>query len=379
MFVIADKIQVGLYFGEVGSETEFPLQDSFLSLQISTQVGFYVPTCRLILADRSQFLKTTGLAADGTRFRLRIATSTGFTNGSDYPFRVFAPQQAQGNEAQGYAIDGYYDCAKFFGSTVSRPYQGTSVEVLKTMAGECGLNTLTVAATADNQVWHTRNQRYAKALWDIGAKGYVDTTSCMRQIVDDAGVFRYLNVSDLKPKTGSPEFVFAGTKASDFRIFGSESVSTSGIDNYTTGYGHRLLQPRVVGDDHNLTTVEVKSDKPLLMNQIVKTGMGTQIRRSFEPVDAGNVNENYAQAVYQNERIANTWSAGSRLMVGNRTQLQCLDPVMVQYQAPGGTTPDQYRSGPHLITAKTIYITNGNYYEVHKVMRNNLNAEPGKA
>jgi len=42
---------------------------------------------------------------------------------------------------------------------------------------------------------------------------------------------------------------------------------------------------------------------------------------------------------------------------------------------PGAIRKEGFHSGPHIVCAKTIYITGGNYYEVLEVRRNSTNLQ----
>lgn len=382
MFAIKDTLQVGLYIGEADSEVEFDLRENFVSFQLTSSISLFTPIFRLIVQDQRKVLKDSAALFDGARLRVRLATGQNFQNVWDYPLRIFHVERAPGKTGWMYAVDGYYDSPMYMSSTTSSPIRGKSSDVMASIASSCGINrTMLAPSTDDAQVWHPHNTRWAKFARDVAEHGYISSTSCMRLGMDDMGALRYVDVASLKPSSGSPPFVYAQKPDTSYRIWDSRLIVNSGINNLDSGYGHQMMQSRVHKDDAKVNTADIKSDSPLVMNATLKDQLSTNPKRSFLPIDAGNVSDNFAQARYQNERIGRTFSAGCMVMVKDRTGYQIMDCAQVEYRDPGvpNETQDNYYTGPHVITDKTLFVAQGSYYEVFRFMRNNINASPGSA
>jgi hypothetical protein len=104
------------------------------------------------------------------------------------------------------------------------------------------------------------------------------------------------------------------------------------------------------------------------VQQLVK-----QSRVSFEPLNAGNVHDNYERALYQNRRVSNLFSSGIEVSTAERTNIQLLDTVQVSID-----TPDQYMkvySGTYRVASRVVYVVGNNYSEKFELFRRTLNAE----
>lgn len=382
MFSIQDQIQVGVYIGESDAEAEFDLRENFVSFQFTSSLSLLAPVARLIVQDTRKVLKDSAALFDGSRIRVRVATGTNFENAQDYPIRIFHVEKPAGGSSAIFLIDGYYDMSTYMSAVTSAPIRGRSVDVMASIASSCGIqNTMLAPATDDVQVWHPNNTRWAKFARDVAQHGYVSDTSCMRLGVDDLGTLRYLDVMDQKPQTGSTGFIFGQDPTKGFRIWESQMIMNSGMNNLDSGYGHIMSQSRVHAADVGISSADIRSNTPLVMNQTLKDQLSQVAKRSFMPIDAGNVNDNFAKARYQNDRIGKTFSAGCLVKTHSRTGYQIMDSAPVEYRDSGipGETEDNYYTGDHVITDKTIFVRGAAYHEVFRFMRNNINTTPGGA
>jgi hypothetical protein len=84
-------------------------------------------------------------------------------------------------------------------------------------------------------------------------------------------------------------------------------------------------------------------------------------------LDCGNVHDNWHRAQYQNTRAKQTYSMAVSLLTQQMTtDLDLFDPFLYTPMLPGTDgkiTPDERNKAVFIVTAKSIKVAGGNYFE----------------
>jgi hypothetical protein len=254
----------------------------------------------------------------------------------------------------------------------------TSSEALAAIAKDCGM-AYSGAATNDRQVWLPLADQNATFARRIGARGFVDSRSCMAMGVTLGGELRYVNLNGMDLNTKGYEFCHGtqqGIWVTDWRI-----RSNSGAANQSGGYATT---------DHQFSTVEGKSNTQnkvqlqrksniLNLNLEAKAAAGDG-KILMRPIDAGNNHPAAQSALYQNKRILQLLSTSTSIVTPYDPNVDLLEPVLfsnfIANKQSGNIALDAKTSGIFIVAGKAIHIGSDMMYnERYQFIREGQNMD----
>lgn len=370
------EIKTGVLLGVSINGQDYPLEkNAFKKLTLVSNKRMNVATCELVFGDLSGKINKEITLADGVPLEIKVGRS--IEKYDVYKMRVYSYKRDPSRTTPTYTVLGYYDAPKWFMESWKVPIEATSSAAIAEVASACGL-TPEVDATNDDMIWLPGNSRSCMFARHIGEHGFLSATSAMSMGMTLGGILKYKNLSDL-PDSGP---VFApGNMPNTANVVDSKYLTGSGYGNNIGGYTHKV-QPQILALE--LDPVEelslVRKTQYLQQNAEVK-GMIAKGRIDFGSVDSGNVHPFWDQARYQNIRTAMMYSMGVELMINQRTPMDydLFSPFIYEaYEPPSmgeSEIADQFRS-VYYVTAKAVYITEGNYFEKFQGYSNGINADP---
>jgi hypothetical protein len=323
---------------------------------------------------------------DGTPIVLRIGTSS--ARSSLYNFRAFRPKSVPSESGQSVILSMYADHPEYWTSRTTKPFEGSSSDLLKHIANLCGL-AAAVDATSDAQVWLPMNRRYCEFAQAGALAGYVNATSCMQYGLRLDRLLTYKNVDAIDYGAGNVSMFQTGLYGDpQYRIWpclGYKPSSTSGYANNTQGYAHTQVSSSVVSASQVYKEVtKTRANDNMYVNSTLSSTLKNKGKATISPVDAGNTHLNYQRALYQNARSAALNSGKLELVTNQVTGIDLLDPVITQLVGLNSTNTSDVNSekdvdGSYYVGAKTVYVDmRAVYYERFTLLRDghNTNLNP---
>ncbi len=366
MLRIKDRVELQLIFN--GKEFPFDRVNSLDFLHMSCSTRLSIPMIHVRVKDAAEWFSKNQDLVDGAPIVVTIIVQG---QSRTFRFRLNKFKELLSGDGVTYDIDGYYNAPGYWLASTSEGFTGSSDTVLKEIATRTGIGEYVGTPTADSQLWQTTNKKYHEFARHIAGHGYVNDTSCMQLAYDLSNTLIYKNVGERTASTST--FLASKYKqntytATDFRV-----TSNSGIYNAVSGYAEevRFTDP-VKGVQGLLDKVQSnKLSMKMMMNDAIYKGVD-QARVRFRPIGAGNVNESYEKAEYQNRRLANLFSFGAEIVTPDVTTTKLLDFIEYEVAVPENGTVNAY-SGTYLVTSRAIMIQGINYFEKFEVVRQGLN------
>lgn len=374
------EIQTGVFIGIKFNNIEYNLeQAAFSKLIIVSNKRTYIPSFQLDIYDIRGTLDTNTLV-DGTLVTIHVGRSA--SHFDTYEFRLYKLVKNPSPSTPSYTLLGYLNFPKWFMQTLTAPINGTSSDVLKQLAEMSGLKH-ELDMTSDSMTWLPTNKTICAFARYVGWRGYIDERSSMSLGLTLDGCLRYKNLT-LLPKDGQL-FTFGGAPNA-ITVLDARAINNSGQANLTGGYNHATLPQTVeaVSDRKTRDKVDVKRQgQSLQINKSLKNSV-EKGRVDVGLVNGGNTHANWEHALYQNLRIAGTYTNGVELLIDTMTDksLDVLSTILYEaYQQPstGLNTIDQKQRGSFVVTAKVIYIDQGNYFQKFQAYSNAINADTSKS
>lgn len=359
---------------------EIPLEHmGFDALQMHSNVMFYQPVGRIVIADRIKWFDANPIG-DGAKVDIFVGTNEVVTEANLYRFRLFRYSVTKVNNVNYYTLFLAFNCPRYFNENVTGAITGSSYDALQGIAKTIGVK-FKGDPTSDSQIWIGQGKKRCVFARDIALHGWSGTTSCMSLGMTLLGEMRYVDISAIKARDTENYFVMgAGDNESVFRVLGRKELSKAGLVNNMVGYKMETVEQSPDGNtNHNSVTVTMNSAPTLSVNKTLNDQLeGSRV--AFTPISAGNTHPNFYKAKHNNRRLRAMYSYGSHIATDGLTGLDLFDPVKFLFydNTTSDTLLNQAVSGTYIITAKTIFATKeGRYFEKLEIVRQGVNYYSG--
>lgn len=382
------EIATGVLAGLQVNGADFPLENGgFRSIQLVSNSRLQTMSAQIVVADIAKRFDTSNTIGDGTPITLQLGKST--TTYDTFNMRVFSAPSNPSNGSMIYTITAYWDSYQWFMQTANNSITGPSSQAIAQIAQACGLQSV-VDPTADSQIWRPANKRNCAFARDIANHGFSGDNGMMMLGMAMNGQVRYRDLSRIQTTNAMPTFLHTdnlrtqqGTPA--YQVDDHQFMDVSGFKNARGGYQSQLIEQSVLNAASTVhTNVNVRRLTQLFninkgIHSAIKGG-----RVEIGLVDCGNTHENYYRAKYQNERARQTFSTGVTLMTRQMTTsaLDLFDPFLytpVQPGSDGQINPDDRNKAVYIVTAKSIMVSGGNYFEKIEGMSQGPSIDPSNS
>lgn len=351
---------------------------SITELHIIEKYEYAVPMLIIRIQDESNSIGNNIILNDGSLLTLT------WGQGSDvktHNFRVAVYKVNAAANCYYYDITAWYESIKWFIDCNNKSYVGTSAEVIKKLAEECGM-VAECDPTNDKQTWLGGNDPTYVFARKIAAKGYGGADSLMGMTFCLGGAIRYRDMNkldDTGPLVGFAHglgvpttLTITGFKVKTLPLTTARVHLKSGVYNLIHGYKGVMHDPNIdtPSKRSTLDTAPIKArSNAISVNPDVRNQVTTP-RLQTGNVKTDNTHENYNGADYANNR-GNYILRNARLEFTTNylTNLGVFDPIVVRLSGTniGVTGSDENKSnmfdGPYIVFCRTIYISGTTYAE----------------
>jgi hypothetical protein len=371
MLNIQDKVFVSISI----DDQEVPYSN-LMTIDLTEGNAALMPALKIVMSDPASVYKTGDHAlTDGNKISIVIAKSINDNKVAVRKYRLFAHKASDNPLNPVMTLVGILDAPKFTTSSVIEAYEGTSDDVLRTVAANggltySGLKEFNGVTAGDSQVWRNVGKNRAVFVQEIARRGWVNNRSGMMCCPTSYGELRYRNLMDvINSKLDKVKFALLHNALNSdtdknrkcYVVRQAKDHSAAGIMASWTNYGSTRTQPTLDGDGKSLTSMEVKLPGSFLAINKEISDMVGRARRDIAPVDRGNVHEKHEEAVYQNIKALALFSQKMSLLTEEVTELQLLDPVIYRQEDADFTKPVS-NSDIYIVVGKTIVIRAGAFY-----------------
>lgn len=372
----AGGVQNQGYFGIlIDGKTPPPTPNLVRSVQVFENT-FAVPAALLVLADRTNILRSTHAIVDGTKITLTMGPSSDAA--STFTFSVFAAREYDEGGVHMMSVLCALDAPTFLFDSRSFAIKGTSLDALRQV---CSIGGLTLDAgdlqPKDIMSWTAAAVSPKKFAFDIMQHMWISEEALPKIFItaDKRMVVRDLNALFDKDPVAYFNFNHPDTGLSPtYRAHEFRPKSLSGIFNGMSNYGEKLLWADAKGKTNELSTVTVKGRDPLNINSDTR-GDITATRKAYaRPTNDINIHDKYMQAYYSNKRQSMTYTETARVLVlGGVPGVDIFDVVQVDAGLISGSNDvktDEKVSGKWVVIGRTRVYSSMMYSEALLLARN---------
>ncbi len=365
-YSVQGKLEVSIFINDV----EFPLDtmNTLNFMKITWWTRGILPMCHFGIFDARHSLDKIELQ-DG--IPLRIVIKPLGAKSVVYNFRKFDHKKNFNGTGFEYEVDGYLDFPLYWSGTSSAGIRGTSSDALSQIASQCGLS-YTGTSTNDSQLWIPRNRTFGEFANEIKRRGYATANSYMELGVNPDGTMKYVDVQNLPAPTVTVvlgQYLQGAITAADYTPH-----AASGLPNKMTGYQNTRYDQSIVGtalSTANSSITFTPDSKSPLFNTVVQKAVARGYQ-SYGGLDVGNVHENYEAAIYQNRRLANTYSLSVEFTIQTPTALKLFDTFTFSVDQEVNKQDAAY-AGTYIVAGKVLAITGAQYAEKILGVRQGVN------
>lgn len=358
---IAGRISLKVYFNNVELLIGYGTGITINKIHMVCSTRIHVPMIHMSITDNLDFLVNNKLLFDNCLITVIIGDQSAQSTTYEFRLNSFTNPNSVVSDSRIIELDGYLNLVKYWQSTSSESFTGTSSALLSNIASKCSLNYIG-DNTSDSQTWFPRNMPFYEWARSSSERGFKSQTSCMQLGIDISKTMIYTdiasrenpvrNISIGKPKPG---FLYA---------MDASPSSSPGAKNNLSGYSSSLIEQDLMTTEkvtvEGIKLLKGSERRSLTINTSVKelAGMG---RVRFSPIDPGNVHPKYEQAMYQNRRIANLYVNKLEVIVNEPSKLKLLDSVTVHLD-------NEHRNidklgGNYRLTSRVVYFNGIDYME----------------
>lgn len=337
---------------------------------------FAVPACLLVLADRTNILRSSHAIVDGTKVTITMGPSV--ENNTTLTFSVFAVREYDEGGFHMMNVLCALDAPKFLYDSRSFALKTTSLEALNTVAQSSGL-TLDAGdmQTKDIMSWVSAACSPKKFASEIEQHIWISEEAAPKMIItaDKRMIVRDLNAQFDKDPVAYWTFNHPPTgKTPEFNVHEFRPKSLSGIFNGMSNYGDKLLWADSKGAVNEISTVTVKGKDPLNINSDTRGDIVGARKAYARPSNDINLHDKYMQAFYSNKRQAMTYTETARaLIMGGCPNVDLFDIVEVtagMVSANRELLTDEKLSGKWIVIGRTRVYAGHMYSEAFLLARN---------
>lgn len=333
--------------------------------------GAYAPTMRLEADDPSSLLSTSRALSEGNTIEVFLAKKPGARNSVARKYRIFGPTRDNNSYNPNLRIIGVLDSPKYFTASARESFTGTSDQVLKQVAGICGLKyagPVNGRTLNDRQIWLDVCTTRARFIYETTRHGYMDDRSCMESIVTSTHDLLYRNLID---EINTPLqkikvlFEHSSHPSTDGRTHfiakEARDRSSAGVMSHWVNYGSTRCNNNIDGYQKDRAAVDVRAPSAYLaINQEV-SDMIKRTRFDYAEIDCTNTHKEYQNALYQNKKLLALFTETMSILVNEVTDVKLLDPVIYR-QADADPNVKVRNEDVYLVVGKTIVVRGGIHY-----------------
>lgn len=366
-YVLQNKLEVSIFF----EDFEYPLEEiNILNyLVLIENATNLVPTINLGLIDQSLVLQKVNVLQDATKIRVNIRSHNG--EEQEYNFRLFSYTVNKSPEGDHYDIHGYFDNVQYWLGRQVKGISDTSNNVISNIAQQCGLD-FEGDITTDKQLWLPINRTNAAFVKYVAKSGWRNDSSYMVSGLTLKGKLLYKDIT--RARQPKAHFHRGDLQKGLVPVIQHEPSVKSGINNTSEGYRAKRIPQGVNSSNKEIDKLQFTPDSsnPLLNTEVRKQIAGNV---SHGNICFGNNHKAREKAIYQNQRYANLYSYGDSLLIPIPLDVSIFDNIEFTSVNQVDSKEDVGNSGNLIITAKTIYIAGGEYYEKYVGVRHGTNQD----
>lgn len=350
---------------------------NFLHMSASSKIG--VPMIHLSLDDAVDFLADQALLGDGVPISVILSNNTSGSRPTTYNFRLHTFSKKNSSPGTQYEMDGYLDVPKYWLQSSIALKKGTSSQVLKKIAEDCGL-TFDGAATNDLMIHYPANRKNHIWARDIAGTSWASDSQSMNLAIDFGKQMRFKDITDLADVNHRASFM--EPKNGYIMVTDFKPASDSGMNNARHNYSSAIVR-QYAGYNNMVSTIPIRplgSEVSFSRN----TTLGSSITRGniqFAPIefgdaytgrkDGGNVHANYHKAKYSNARHNATFSQPCYIVTPEVTNVKIFDNLSLSFNAQDAASSlyQKMYSGTFKVVSRTVYVHANNYYEKLELVR----------
>jgi hypothetical protein len=371
------EIKTGVLLGVHINGNEYKLESNgFKKLTLVSNKRMSVPTFEFVFADLTDKINKEITLADGVPIEFHVGRSV--DKFDVYKMRVYNYKRDPHQTIPFYTVYGYLDVPKWFLQSWKLAIEDVGSAVIEAVAGECGLEP-EVDATNDFMIWLPNRRRACMFAKHIAEHAYLDDSSAF---VMGVTLDKKLKLKNLTTLPSSGETFAPGNQPNTANVVDNRYLTGSGYGNSIGGYAHKVWPQLLTMEAEPIEELALtRKTQHLQLNVELKDMLTDNGRLDFGPINAGNVHIFWDQARYQNYRTAMMYGMGVELLIDQRTPFDydLFTPFNYEAYDPPSTgeaqIADQFRS-LYYVTAKAVYITEGNYYEKFQGYSTGNNADP---
>jgi hypothetical protein len=386
---VAGKV-IGHYGIELRiNETFFPVTPSILTgLRISSNIHTIVPTLQFTSSDLMSVLtnQVDGVSEEGEKTigggaKIQIGLSDGSFDPELVNFRVMSiPNIGPAPRYANISIVAHLDAMKWWRGICRGAFKGTSNDVIKRLASECDLGYYGPHPFGDAMTWMPSNQNYSNFANKIAKHAWSDDSSCPMLALDTDMIVRFVDlnrVASEKP-VATAKYLKPLESLTDFEVIHCSIRAPSGIANMTGGFKGTAVEETLKGEiiEHS-DAQAVRQGQYLEIPQSIAADVG-EVRSKMVGLNAGNIHKNYNRAEYQNYRLSSTYAIHADIYTHTVTNLGLLETIDLDVADQTDGSDQRNYSGTYFVSAKTIGINGGRYFEKLRLTTNSRGLSPAR-
>jgi hypothetical protein len=371
------------------NDAYFPVTPSVLSgLRIISNIHTPMPTVQFessdlfsLLTNQVDGFSEEGEGTLGDGVKISIGLSDGRFDPELLNFRVMSvPKISPDAKYQKVSVVGFLDAIKWWRGIYRGAYTGTSTDIMKRIAVDCGLGFYGPHTFGDSMTWIPANQNYSAFAHKIATHAWSDDSSCPLTALDTDAILRYVDLNRLVSETpvATAKYLKPVEQGTDFRVLHCVIRSPSGVANMTGGYKGVSLEQNFKGvvTEHGEVQI-VRQGNYLDSSKSLSEEVGP-VRSKLVPLDAGNIHKNYYRAEHQNKRLSAYFSLHAEIYTDTVTNLGLLETITLDMADQKDGADNRNYSGVYFVSAKVVGINAGRYFEKLRLTTNSRGLNPAK-
>jgi hypothetical protein len=370
MLIVKDNLVLDILINKVPLPTANGI---FKSLFLVEGNGFPAPSLEMSLFDKQGILAHELALSEGNEIAILVGKSENDPRLFYRQYRYFTSRQEISTSGPILKIIGIYDAPLFFTSSQRESYEGTTSQVMKTLAAKSGLSysgpeEFNGKHTNDNQIWRNIAKSRASFMRQLWLNGFIDPGSCMNATVTSKGELRYRNLNDLvnvdKNQINYSFFLNQEEKNSPIKnkyaVREAVDRSEAGLSNAWMNYGHSRTSTNLSGNDEKFEKIQLPSQAAsVAVNSKVSQAVKNS-RVDYSNLDCGNVHINYEQAKYQNTRLNSLFNQKLSILIDDVSDCDLFEPVL--FHQEDEDRRESKNNGVYFLNGKTIAVTEESVY-----------------
>jgi len=372
MFIVKDTAKVDITIDSDDNQLQMTL-GNLKHCIIVDNIQYLVPMIDMRFIDATGVTIKDVTIGDGTVMQVGIGKDTDSGTFLKKLYRISSVKEhSQVPAGLMYRVIGVLDEYKYMRGQVQKSYGNmTSSDAIQQAATDAGITNIVLPDTTPNDKmnWLPAGKSYGNFCHHVANHGWIDDKSCMVLGVSSDTQETQLSYLDMTIQAQkSPTATFANNPSDgEIRVHHFEMKNLGGMMNSFVNYGHVATEESIYGSNTYTQTAATKTSTFININESVKGDVGNT-RRTFLPLNCGNVSEKYTVAKYQNDKLLASYSYILVVIVSTFTSVKLFDVVKVRIADINNNDSRQDVSGIYVVAAKIKIIANNTYYEKFRLV-----------